>query len=442
MIRVKLSYFVALVCSLFFACVTRELGITLNDPSKILPVLVVFGKVGLDSREHKAILPLFNEVWNDVGSKSYPREDGKKILLKHAGEIKFSIFEDGRFIASVRGVSPGFHQLVDLFFDKMLNPVFDPITLDLQKKLVCENLLRNREKPINLALITTRFFLFENYQLLNCEDVASVDVSTIETIHRKLKFVSIEYLINRPTSSDLGIISDSLKKLPKSQVFTEYRIPKLKKTKVIWVEGPFSQTTTLLASPTEALNGEHRYFLKLFELLLSGDFDSPIFKSIRSEEGLAYMAHAGWAADFEKGFFYMLSQHSLDKLPEVLVRIKEVFSSISSESLGEEIRKVWLRESRRLAFRLESPFDYELSQGINRIFRIPKNDDERFLNFVRAVSPLTVAQNFKNLVDFASDKPLVLVIVHRDNPVNLVSHVLKDFEFLRAKFDDKFKLIY
>ncbi len=431
-----------LFLSLIVISCSYKKGEFVADPSKILRRINIIGVIHLPER-NKAKLRLLNASWNKSGSKKFNNETIRKMLEKFVGEINISIWEDGRFHARLITLSAGIQELFPIFEDLILNPVFDDGVVELEKKIACEELIRIKEKSFALAVSVASHFVHAS-EWLDCDKIDQINVEEIQKFKDAIKFQHVKYITNIQDEKIIHGLQKFLSQLPRGiKTMDKSREYLVNPPVAIWIKGPFDQATTLLVSRSENIKTKERYYLRLFSLVTSSDFDSRVFTRIRAEEGLAYLAEAGWSADYEKGLAYFVVQHSKENLSKILEKIFEILHELRNQDVPTvELKKVYHREIQKLHFSKEDPMSRIVQESFLKFFGLPSDDDEKFVSFLNSVKPAHFRQVLNKLLLPNITEKFFLIVVNKDSPFDQIRSKFPNIKFLEVDLDDKFKLLY
>ncbi|MCX7952220.1 MAG: hypothetical protein N2654_01105 [Deltaproteobacteria bacterium] len=415
-----------------------------HDPALLMKRLVLVGKVNVPS-ELAPIIPLYNAVITESGTASYTADQVKNTLKKYAAKFDFSLSEDGRLAAGFSCFSHGFSEVTRIFLEIIKSSNFDSDTVEMKKKILCENLRRNLEKPFNMALIAVKHFLFSDDRILNCDRLLKFDRQDLIKFHNSLHFLDFRIITNFENFDENTLLTH-IKKKYGNQIGDSAK-PTLNQTVVIWIWGPFDQYSTVLAAQSENLLSPKRYALRLFSSIISEDFDSLVFKKIRSELGLAYVADAGWLADFKTGTIYLAVQHSADKLEEVLRIGFEIFHDVKSGAFDYSLLgNVIKREKRKLSFEKERLFAFYVERSLKEVFGLPWNDQDLFLQFLANQDHKTLVKKIGDVISLSRTSPFVLVVIGKEDPyptlLKTFGPLFSQYRFVKARFDENFRLLY
>lgn len=421
-----------------------------EDPTVILPKVAYFGSFSFP-RDRRFMIPLINQLFQDIGSKKYSKIDREEILKNFGGRISVNFSDDGSFVFTADSTAAGFETVNDLLVSLVVSPDFDEEVISMKKGVVCENLRRLRDKPFQLAFVTVRDFLAPEIRpQLDCGLVMAQTKDTVNDFYRNLTLRTVKAVATVRSKS----ISSGLNSLKAKGILAEtqaaYRPELANRITLVWVKAPFSNHTTVWAVRSDSLRSNKRYKLRFASRVIGEDFDSPIFKSIRTEQGLAYVVDGGWSADFQRGFFYFAVQHQPDQLQKVLANLISFVKEPTSSQIDDKtVQRNKIREKRRIIFEKESVFQSAVYDSLRAVFGVPPNDDQKYLRYVDQLDTEEFKLDLQNLVSQFTEKNSVIVVVGETDPIEAVQAALKDavkdpqeVSVIKASFDENFKLLY
>jgi len=184
-----------------------------------------------------------------------------------------------------------FKEGIDIASDLILNPRFDPVEFEKERKVIIEEIKMYHDNPNFCPLIKIKEALYKEPFGLS----TTGSVNTVSSIKRDdvISFFKNNYKTNKMFLCVVGNakidgIEDYGKRFPAAKgKINEVRIEKINKNIVEKRKG-LEQAHFVLGFHASSLMGKMRYVNEIFNIILAGGMSSRLFSEIREKKGLAY----------------------------------------------------------------------------------------------------------------------------------------------------------
>lgn len=297
-----------------------------------------------------------------------------------------------------------------LFADVLRRPLFDEGKLAVQKNLVKEEIRREKDSPIQVALVEYAKLLWGvDHPRARRPTESSVDALT------RADLVDFHARFFRPSNVMIGVAGDvklsEMKKLLETAFgdwkgeavqFPELPAPPAVLPRVALAEKSVTQSTVLLGQLGPKEDDPHRASGQvMMQILASGGFTSYVVDRIRNDEGLAYAA--GGILRFgriDPGVFVLFALSKSESTCRATDLLLEQIDRIRSTPVTDE---ELLRA--RDGILNSRAFDFDSSEKIVRDFMdlvyygLPEDHSERILEAVGAVTKEEVQGAARAILD-------------------------------------------
>ncbi|MCB0332209.1 MAG: insulinase family protein [Bdellovibrionales bacterium] len=319
-----------------------------------------------------------------------------------------------------------------LFADVVLRPQFDVSRLQLWKTTALENIRRRKDEPEEIASSSLIQLLYEGTPYgtaIESKDVEKVSRLDLLRMHRK--FI-------RPNDAILVVSGSAPRETIESLVkrhFSQWEArkdelgpPPLVTTKpkpaIYFVQKPFSQSSIYIGQLSVPRHTPDQYAISVFNNVLgTGGFDSRLMKQVRTKHGYVYGIYGSTNAGLVRGTnvigMQTKAQSTVDALKESLRIVGELQQAPATE---DEVALVKQAIQSSFVFRFDSPSKSAVRQALLKLYKYPKDYDERYLERIFAVDGeqvQQVAEDRWRMDDF------VIVVVGNETAYNLLKTALE-----------------
>ncbi len=265
-------------------------------------------KIGLGS--------IFGEAMTNGGSLSHTPEEIEKTLDRKAASIGFSVgLENGQGSMSSR--AEDFDVIFGLFSDLLLHPQFHKDKFELAKAKALEALRRMNDDPDE---VSRREFRREMYgahhpyaRIPTPEMIKNIKRDDLILAHKRYmrpNGVWIAVSGDFKSADMMNKLKDALGSWAKSDVqWPLVTAPTaVSERRVFYIQRPINQSQIRIGDFGLARHSADHFSWEVFNELWGGSATSRLFRTVRTEQGLAYSVGSGYSEPAEKGLIVAVSQ--------------------------------------------------------------------------------------------------------------------------------------
>lgn len=391
-------------------------------------------------------------LWRDGGTQSLSPDTLDKRLEELAANVSTS-FGGEYGAASFDCLEPDLEVVSEIFKEVVLKPRFDEGRLSLWKVQQIDRIRRRADDPEGVAGIASAQLLFKGYRpglVTTSTDVKRITVSMLKSQYEKLV---------RPTGATFAITGaigiEKAKELAE-KLFGSWEakdtaaLPELTPISdepvkgVYFIKGPYTQASIVIAQRGVRRMSPDYASIEVFnEIFGSSGFSSRLFKSVRTQHGLAYSVAGGIFAGRRSGQNLIMIQTKGQSAGVAIAEALNVLRGIRSSGVTE----TEVSDSKRaivngFIFKVDSKGDV-LNRGITQKYAgYPDNFDEMYLKDVVQVNRddvRKVAEQRWNLDN------LLVVVAGDESAYNSITEAIKGIPELNVPvqmidFDEAAKL--
>jgi len=269
-----------------------------------------------DSPAKLGLSGIFGEVLSEGGSQSHTPEEIEKSLDRAAAEIQFSVsLENGG--GSMRCRTADFDQIFGLFTDLFLHPQFRKDFVELSKVKSLEALRRMNDDPAEVARREFRGVIYGK----DHPYARIPSPTTLDRIKRDDLLAMHTYYLH-PNSTLIAVSGDfqstamiaKLKQAFGSWPRMEVTLPSVapvnaaSQRALYYIQRPINQSQIRIGHlGLERHNPDH-FAWEVFNELWGGSGTSLLFRTVRTQQGLAYSVGSGFSEPAQKGLIVAVSQ--------------------------------------------------------------------------------------------------------------------------------------
>jgi len=287
-------------------------------------------KIGLGS--------IFSEAMTEGGSLSYKPEDIEKTLDRTASDVEFSIgLENGS--GSMRCRAEDFDQVFAIFTDLLLRPQFRKDHVELAKAKGLESLRRMNDDPEDVARREFRRAIYGKghpYARIPSPE-------TIKNIKRD-DLIQMHTRYFHPNSTSIAVSGDfqsaamiaKLKQALASWSKGDTTLPAVApvtgtpQRAVYYIQRSIDQSQIRIGHLGLARHNPDHFAWEVFNELWGGGATSLLFRTVRTQQGLAYSVGSGFSEPAQKGLIVAVSQ---TRGPETIAAVQSMLA-ITKEASG------------------------------------------------------------------------------------------------------------
>ena len=290
----------------------------LEDHELPLVRLDLFIKAGTqyDPVDKIGLGAIFGEAMTNGGTVTHPPEEIEKTLDRKAASISFAIeLENGSGSMSSR--KEDFDAIFGLFSDLILHPQFQKDKFELAKAKAQESLRRMNDDPDDVARREFRRLMYGNHhpyaRIPSPAMIKNIKRDDMIEAHKRFfrpngtrisvsgDFQSAEMLAKLKNALGSWTKSDvSWPEIPAPQPVTEQR--------VFYIQKPINQSQIRIGDLGLARHNPDHFAWEVFNELWGGGGTSRLFRTVRTELGLAYSVGSGFSEPQQRGLIVAVSQ--------------------------------------------------------------------------------------------------------------------------------------
>ncbi|OQX89447.1 MAG: hypothetical protein B6D65_03125 [candidate division Zixibacteria bacterium 4484_93] len=295
---------------------------------------------------------------------------------------------------------------LDILTDMFTNSIFEPSQMELERKVILEEVDELFEVPSQVGAM---LFLEKLYEKNPLGDEILGKRENVEAITREnlIKFVDSHYTADNLIVAAVGDVEHNFVLsfiqrnlcLPSTGKRTRREKPDFLNIGTVFYKPQKNQQVHIfLGAPLFAYNDKRRYAVALFNEIFGGGSTSILFQKIREEEGLAYSVYSYAEFFTDTGFFLAyaaVSPENTDRAISLILTELEAVSRkpFSADVVGIARQKIEGRlmlEMENPSFRMARLIENELMLGR----RVPLSETLEMLGSTTAEDILGTAREF------------------------------------------------
>jgi predicted Zn-dependent peptidase len=259
---------------------------------------------------------IFGEAMTNGGTVAHPPEEIEKTLDRKAASINFSVeLENGGGSMSSR--KEDFDAIFGLFTDLILHPQFQKDKFELAKAKALESLRRMNDDPDEVARREFRKIMYGNHhpyaRIPSPEMIKNIKREDLLEAHKRFFRPNgcwIAISGDFQSAEMLAKVKTALGSWPKTDT-TWAEIPEPPATigqRVFYIQKPINQSQIRIGDLGMARHNPDHFAWEVFNELWGGGGTSRLFRTVRTEMGLAYSVGSGFSEPQERGLILAVSQ--------------------------------------------------------------------------------------------------------------------------------------
>jgi predicted Zn-dependent peptidase len=265
-------------------------------------------------------------------------------------------------------------QAVEILADMLLNSLFRPEDIELEKNVVLEEIKRYEDTPEDLVHDVLTLAAWNSHPLGNrilgeWESISSLTRDTIVAFMEE-KYTPGNIVIAAAGNVDHQSLVDQISSLfghlQGSVSEPNYQAPEFSGSSVC-TNRPTEQVHFCVGTPGFSQLDSDRYTLAVIDAALGGSMSSRLFQEIREKRGLAYTIGSYSASFREGGLFVVYGGTSMENVRKVLELIKEEFDKVAKHNLTAD-------ELARAKNQIRGGLVLSQENMSNRMIRIAKSE--------------------------------------------------------------------
>jgi predicted Zn-dependent peptidase len=320
--------------------------------------------------------------------------------------------------------------VLELFSDILIDPVFDPVEIDRERKVILEEIKMVEDTPADLV---HEVFL-ENFwpgHPLGRPILGSVD--TVNSFNQELlrdcfesNYVPPNMVIAAAGNLDHDDIVREIRKYFQLQrsgdsFSTEMHPPNPKSLVLLRPKVDLEQAHICLGTMAYSARSESRYAAGILNVILGGSMSSRLFQKIREERGLCYTVYSSMNPFDETGYLTIYAGTSPESVHTAIELILQECRSLVTKAVSAE-------ELENAKNHLKGSLMLSLESSSSRMFSLAKND----MTYGRQILADEVLERIGNVT--LEDVQHVAMELFQHSDYGIV--VVGDLEDLNVKIDE------
>ncbi len=339
---------------------------------------------------------IFGDVMTQGGSLSRSPEEIERLLDKTAAALSFSVGLESAS-GAMRSRAQDFDQTFAVFADLLLHPQFRKDFLELSKARAVESLRRMNDEPEDVSRREFRRIIYGRThpyaRIASPESIAAIARQDLLKTHE---------LYFKPNHSTIAISGDftsvEMKKKIQSVLGSwskgevpSARVPQVTyqpQRAVYYIQRPINQSQIRIGhTGLERHNPDH-FAWEVFNELWGGGATSSLFRTVRTQQGLAYSVGSGFSEPAGKGLIVAISQ---TRGPQTIAAVQSILSITKEVTAApfplQEIK--WAKEAIRNRFVENYTSSAQIATQImnNEYFGFPDDYLDSYTDRIDHVTP-------------------------------------------------------
>lgn len=383
------------------------------------------------------------QMWVKTGSADEKTgEEGISHFIEHLvfkGTEKFKVGEIASYVEGSGGelnAYTSFDQTVfyvtiskqyadvalDTISQMMGFPTFDPVEIDNEREVVCEEIKRSNDSPSRQSsqLLFSTFFKNHAYGI----PVIGYEKNIREFSPEKIKkFFDSRYVPRNMTLLVVGDFDSKQMKLKVEEYFGRFKDRKVrsvkrteekKKSQVVTAakKVPYNQATLNIAWPIPDARHKDVPALDILAMILGHGDGSRLAQSLRIEEPLTNYVGTSSFTPQDDGFLYLTAGYNAENLEAILDKISvEIMDILTAEPKGHELLRVLTSLEGDEFYNLETVDGLSNKIGsFNNLF----NDPDYFKTYLAQIRKVTLGDLLKVAQKYLSGNFVVTANTNRE----------------------------
>ncbi len=300
-----------------------------------------------------------------------------------------------------------FDVVLDVLSDSIMNSVFDPNEVEMERKVILEEINRRDDNPSSylVSKIYSDFFSGHPYArpILGPREI--VENMSRDTL---IDYYQTYYVPNNMTLVIIGDVDSDEVIAEVKEAFADFEakpLPPTPKFEAVWPkevkedieERDVNQVYLAVAFPAPPAESDDSYIMDVLIYILGEGRSSRLYQQVKENKQLVLSIRAGYLTQKEPGMLRVHALFDVGKLDEVKEAILEELEKLKTEPVtDEELGKVKTMIESEYAFNSETNSDQAFSLGYWSL--IADLDYERnYLKNIRSVTKedvIRVAQKY------------------------------------------------
>lgn len=237
----------------------------------------------------------------------------------------------------IKALSEDIERALELLFDIALDPVFDPVAIENEKKVILEEISGAEDNPEDAAQELLMSNMFKGHPigmpvLGSAENVKSFTKAELEEFYRK-RYIPQNMIISVAGRFDEASVKDIIfKSTAHIKAFGKTCLNEISQANIFGgiYRGirDIGQLQLVAGYPCASRFDESIYAFTLLSGILSGDSSSRLFRRLREENGLVYNVDAAAVEYAVNGVFVISTGFSAENAEKVISIVRNEIQDI------------------------------------------------------------------------------------------------------------------
>jgi predicted Zn-dependent peptidase len=349
-------------------------SILINDKNSLATSVIVFVRVGsVDEGSSQAGLSHFLEHLMFKGSKNYPGDLMARNVENMGGYINaMTSKEFTMYYINIQ--KDGLEESIKMLADTVCNPLFPHDEINMERKVVTEEIQRHLDTPI--CVLYDKFYetlymqsALKNSIIGSAEVIANVSRDEIYGYH-KTHYIPEKMIVavsgNFDETKIKKLLDETFGKFAKQPVPAEpIFVEKTHNGKDIVEYGKVETGYMLTGFLGPEGNVDDIYVADLAASILGGGKSSRLYRSLYDDKHLVYSISASYSKEKGTGSIYISSTFASKNLKAIKDEIKnQIEGIINNDILEEELARAKLTIKTNWAFSNETPCNIAINNGL------------------------------------------------------------------------------
>lgn len=369
-------------------------------PDEELPLvnasLLIRGGAYWQGPNELGMLNATGELIRSGGSSSFTPEE-LDLVLENLGASVSSSFAPEYGNIGFNCLSADLEQVFRIFSELVLKPRFDPEKLELWRSKTLESIRRRTEDPFTVASIATNQLIYQGSQfglIMGSNDAKKITVNDLKKMHQRFvvperSILVISGRVDRETVSRLVLESFQNWKTSDQKLAEFNELQHVAEKGIYFIEVPLSQSAVLISHLGQRRFSSDYIAIDGFNELFGGsEFDSRLFKRVRTELGLAYMIGGGFQTGVFEGLNMIYFQTKAETTALAIEQSLEVINLMRTDPPSySELDVVKQAINNSFVFNFQNPATIIQRQAQQRLLAFPEDYDELYLERINSLKP-------------------------------------------------------
>jgi predicted Zn-dependent peptidase len=234
----------------------------------------------------------------------------------------------------------------DVSRDLVINPLFEPVALERERKVILEEIKMYHDNPSTYVLEKIKEMLYEKpFSMSIAGTIESVSGLSREKVFELFNSIysTNNMIFSVVGNTDWEIVLDEANKFPKKNKVID-KLPILKKSgELVEKRKGIDQAHEVIGFHMPKLNDKNRYAAIILDSILGGGMSSRLFQEIREKRGLCYAIKSSieQSKDYSYGIIYAgTTKDKVKEVKELVLKEIKKLKVLSQKELEDSKEKL------------------------------------------------------------------------------------------------------